>query len=187
MDIRSLEVLKSYPLSGDRLVAAELAAPLILTVVMVLVLISAGLLILGAGGLQEAIGEKLFRGSTFAVALMFLTPVIAIQLVIRNSMVVLFPAWSIVSKEDEKGVAAMGQRVLMLIAQILALTVFLLPAGIVFAGLFWAAVYFGGGELVMALAATPSVAILIIEIYFAVSFLGDQFDRIDVSSDLGAG
>ncbi|MEO8218593.1 MAG: putative ABC exporter domain-containing protein [Acidobacteriota bacterium] len=186
MDIRALEILKSYPLPGDRLVAAELAAPLILIFLVVVVMVAAGLLLLGGIGIEQQFGARFFRGSTMALALMFLGPVIAIQLVIRNAMVVLLPAWSVSSKEDERGVAAMGQRILMLIAQILALCVFLLPAAVVFAALFWLAFYFQSGELIMALAATPSVAILIVEIYFAIGFLGDQFDKIDVSSDLAA-
>jgi len=184
LDLPRIELLKGYPISGERLVAAELAAPLAIVSVLELTLLC-GAAILAArlkhpGPLALAADPK-----SIILALLFTIPLIGAQLVIRNAASILLPAWAMRSKEEPRGLVMTGQRILMLMGNLLVLSVVLVPAFLLFfPALLLAGHYFPGNPVVLALAAVPSVAVLCAEVYFGVKALGAQFEQIDVTNDL---
>src|SRR5258706_63375 len=89
------EVLKSYPITGERLIAAEIAAPLVIVAGLELLFLATSALLLNLGGGPGNAKLSFLASAQFVIiALLITIPVCALQLVIRNSIPVLFPAWA---------------------------------------------------------------------------------------------
>jgi len=182
-DLAQADLLKSLPISGERLVAAEMAAPLLIVSVIELVL-----LLFATITLQIANSARLvfFASPNFiVVAMLFAIPVCAAQLLIRNAVAVFFPAWAVRSKDDVRGFVATGQRLIVLVGNLLVLAALLVPAGILFLPALWAAYrFFGGSALVLAISTIPSAALSIAQVWFGIHLVGEQFDRLDASNEI---
>lgn len=186
MDLARIELLKSYPISGERLVAAEIAAPLlIISILEILLLVTATVLLQFVPDLGRA---AFFATPQFVVvALLFAIPICAMQLLLRNAAVILFPGWALRSPEEARGFAVTGQRIVMLAAMTLTIAISLLPAAVVFAPAFYVSRrFFGDNSLVLAVATMPSVAVVVAEVWFLIRFLGGQFESIDVTNEMGS-
>jgi hypothetical protein len=106
--------------------------------------------------------------------------------VIRNAIVVLLPGWAIKSGEEQRGFVVMGQRLVMFGGNMLVLLFALIPSALLFVPAFLLSrAYFAGSAAVLAVATVPSVALLAFEVWWAIRFLGAQFDRIDVTTEVG--
>lgn len=184
LDLPRMEVLKSYPITGERLVAAEMAAPLIIISCIELLLLGFASLVLH---LFQAAGPLAVIASpqVVVVAFLFAVPICAAQLVIRNAVPVLLPAWAFRPKDEPRGFVMMGQRLLMMVGNLIVLAVALIPAALLFLpALYIAHHFFAGSPLVLAVATVPSVALLVGEVWLGIRFLGAQFDQLDVSNEL---
>jgi hypothetical protein len=184
LDMPRLEVLKSYPISGDRLVAAEIAAPLVVISILEMLFATAGSVLTGISGQTSKVAQ-IVATPQFIVAVLLLTlPICAVQLLIRNAVPVVFPAWAMRSKDEPRGFVMTGQRLVTLAGNILVLTVSLIPAAIVFLPSLWLAHrYFAGNAAFVAIATMPAVAVIVTEVWFGVKALGAQFELIDVSNE----
>lgn len=184
LDLPRMEVLKSYPISGERLVAAEMAAPLIIISAIELLLLGFASMVLHlfqAAGPLAAISSP----QVMVVAFLFAVPICAAQLVIRNAVPVLLPAWAFRPKDEPRGFVMIGQRLLMMVGNVIVLAVALIPAALLFLpALYVAHHFFAGSPLVLAVATVPSVALLVGEVWLGIRFLGAQFDHLDVTNDL---
>src|SRR5207237_7829283 len=123
---------------------------------------------------------QIFSTLEFAIiAIMFVIPICAVQLLIQNAAVVYFPAWATPSKEDMKGFVATGQRMLVLICYLVALSVILIPPAAIFVPtVLFAGRFLKGTPVFAALATLVPVSVLVIEIYLALKLLGSQFESI---------
>jgi hypothetical protein len=178
-DMLRLSVLKSWPISGERLLWGEVLAP------SIVVSLVAWLLVLVAGGLSLAIpaaavswSERLAIGVSAAVVFPAL---ILTQVVIQNATVVLFPGWVAVGPARPHGVEAMGQQMLMFAGTFLLLGVGLLP-GAAFAAVVLLLGYWLVGWLAAIPAALVFATLLVAEVVLAVHFLGGVLDRTDPSA-----
>jgi hypothetical protein len=119
------------------------------------------------------------------VTVLLLTlPICAVQLLIRNAVPVLFPAWAMRSKDAPRGFVMTGQRLITLAGNLLVLAVSLIPAAVVFLPSLWVAYrYFAGNAAFVGIAAMPAVAVIATEVWFGVKALGAQFDLIDISNE----
>ena len=180
LDLPRLEVLKSYPLSGTGIVAAEIAAPLVIIATLELLSIGCAWAVLGmSGGLSGAVGMEYA-----IVALLLAVPVVALQLLIRNAVPVVFPAWAVRAKEDPRGFALTGQRLLLVIGNLVVLSFALIPAAVVFLPSMWLATkFFAGNVIFLAVLTTPAIAVVVGEVWLGVRFLGDRFEALDVSQE----
>lgn len=180
LDLPRLEVLKSYPLSGESVVAAEVAAPLVIIAALELAAIGCAWAILGGS-------EKTSHvvGAEFAVvALLLAVPVVALQLLIRNAIPVIFPAWAARAKEDPRGFVLTGQRLLLVVGNFVVLGLALLPAGLVLAPSAWLAIkFFNGNAMFMAVMTAPAIAVICGEVWLGLRFLGARFEALDVSQE----
>src|ERR1043166_1281630 len=101
-DMPRLEVLKSYPISGERLIAAEIASPLLVISILEMLFATSASIMMGMGEANRF--TKFIATPQFIVAVLLLTlPVCAVQLVIRNAVPVLFPAWAMRGKDEPRG------------------------------------------------------------------------------------
>lgn len=182
LDLPRIEILKSYPISGERLIAAEIAAPLTIISIVELVLLVGTILIIRPnefGALRIATPE-------FAViALLFAIPICAMQLLIRNAAAVLFPGWSMRSQDDPKGFVVMGQRLILLASNLFILGVALIPSAIIVI-LGWLISTHFSSTIALPFATVPAVALLFGEVWLGIKLLGAQFEKIDVTNEMGS-
>ena len=181
VDMLRLDVVKAFPLSAEALVASEIAAPLLVISAFEVLTLVVSVTVL------RVFGHEFVRFATpelIICALVFVVPISAIQLLIQNAGVVLFPAWML-SADAVRGFTAIGQRMLMLLGNIVALAIALLPAAALFLpGVWLAHRFFAGHPVAIALATIPGVAVLVAEIAIAHKLLSAQFDELDVANDL---
>jgi hypothetical protein len=183
LDMPRLEVLKSYPISGERLIAAEIAAPLAVISILEMLFATSASIMVGLGTPNQV--TRIVATPEFIVAVLLLTlPVCAVQLVIRNAIPVLFPAWAMRSKDEPKGFVMMGQRLVTLAGNLLVLAVALIPAAIVFVpSLLIAHKFFAGNPAFVGVAAMPAVAVLATEVWLGIKALGEQFEKLDITNE----
>jgi hypothetical protein len=164
-------------------VAGEIAAPLVLLSAFQIVFIVVGTLLFQFAKIPQAL--QLFASMQFAViAILFVIPICAAQLLIQNAAVVYFPAWANPSKEDMKGFVATGQRLLVLAVYLIVLTIILVPPAAIFVPtILFASRFFGHTPIFAALTTVAPIAVLVGELYLALKMLGSQFERIDVSEE----
>jgi len=185
LDLTKLEILKSYPLSGDLVVAAEIAAPLVVVSTFEIV----ALLCFLASSTLASHPLFSFVKTTQAVAcaLIASVPLCGLLLLIRNAAPLLFPAWSTRPKEDARGFAVGGQRLLILAGNLAVLAVLLIPVAIVFIpSLMVAMHFFSDTPIASALMTVPAAAVMAGELWLGIKFLGSRFDALDVSIDFDA-
>ena len=186
LDLPRIELLKSYPIAGERLVAAEIAGPLTFVAAVELMLLSTAAIILHGADLPKRM-EFLASAEFVVIALLLATPVCAAQLLIRNAVPILLPGWALRAPDEQRGFIVMGQRLVMLAGNLLVLTFVLLPAAcIVVPGLLMAKFWFGGSMPVVALTTMLAAALLFFEVWLGIRFLGHQFEQIDVTNELDA-
>ena len=106
-----------------------------------------------------------------------------ISLVIPNAAVLLFPGWFQTGKDAPQGIEATGQRLIFALGQFLALVVALIPAGAVFAGLFFLVKYAAGVLLAVPVASAAATVVLVVEAGLGVMLLGRLFERLDISAE----
>ena len=183
LDMPRLEVLKSYPISGERLIAAEIASPLLVISILEMLFATSASIMMGMGEANKF--TKFVATPQFIVAVLLLTiPVCAVQLVIRNAIPVLFPAWAMRRKDEPRGFVMMGQRLVTLAGNLFVLAMALIPAAIVFLPSIWIAFqFFSGNPAFVAVATMPAVAVLLAEVWIGIKALGAQFEKLDITNE----
>jgi len=181
LDMLRLDVVKTFPLSAESLVAAELGAPLVVIALFELLMLTISLVILNFAHVRIPF---LTRPEFAVCALVLIVPISAIQLLIQNAAVILFPAWNM-SADAARGITALGQRLLFLLGNIFTLLIALLPAAALLLGSFFVIPRLLGKSPAAFLVATiPAAALLIAEIAIAHKLLAAQFDELDIANDL---
>jgi ABC-2 type transport system permease protein len=185
LDLQRSEILKSYPLIGERLVTAELAAPLCVIAALEILFASCGSLLIHLGGPTKQL-EKFAGTPEFIITVLVLTlPVCAMLLVIRNAVPLYFPAWSLRAPDDVRGFVNVGQRFVILFANLFALVIALIPAAVVAVPAAWIGYkFFSGSEIFVPVATVPAAMVICFEVWFGVKMLGRRFDEMDVSNEM---
>jgi hypothetical protein len=106
-----------------------------------------------------------------------------ISLLIPNAAVLLFPSWFQTGKDSLHGIEATGQRLIFALGQFFAFIASLIPAGVVFVGIFFLVRYAAGIVPAVPLAALAAAVVLGLEAGFGVMWLGWLFERFDVSAE----
>jgi len=99
-----------------------------------------------------------------------------------GASVLLFPAWVQTGKQGPHGVEATGQRLIFLLGQLLAFFVALIPAGIVFALVFFLSKTFVGTIVALFVSLLMASVVLTVEAALGVVLLGWLFERLDLSA-----
>ncbi|HKI96208.1 MAG TPA: putative ABC exporter domain-containing protein [Gemmatimonadales bacterium] len=174
-DLAKAEVLKTWPVGGFSLAAAELGATTLAVALLqyVLLLVAAATLLFGVLPPHE-IGPAVAGGAVLLLAL----PIIDGVLVgIHNAFALLFPAWMAIGAERPGGIEHMGQTILTTVGA-LALFVIALILPALLAAVVWALLSHvplaaaAGGALVAIVALAGELVLLIWS-------LGKLYDRLD--------
>jgi ABC-2 type transport system permease protein len=182
-DLLHVDLLKTFPIAGWRLVLGEVLAPAaLLTLIEWVLLVLAAVLLPAAGEVSLTMSGRAGYGLAAAVMLPLIS---AIGVIVQNAVALLMPGWVELGKRHARGVEAMGQRLISMVGTALVLILASIPVGFVFA-----AAYFSGywllGPAVVPVAIAIAAAGLALESAIAVALLGRVFDRFDPSRELDA-
>ncbi len=176
LDLPRLSILKTWPLPGRQIVAAEIAAATVLhsvtiwslmVVPVVLVVMDPKLLTTSGSGVPMFVAAAL--GIPLLNALMF---------TVHNATALLFPAWVRLGSES-RGFETMGQNLLTMGATTLVAAVALVfPVGLALLIMFLGRAL---GGWVFPLATLAGGALLLLELWPVINWLGDVFERTDVT------
>jgi ABC-2 type transport system permease protein len=175
-DLPRFDLLRSYPIPGQALVAAEVASSaIVLTASQLGLLAFAYLAFLGDENSPLTLSE---RTLVLAAAVVYLPPLNYIGMLIQNGGAILFPAWVRSGPERAGGVEALGQNMLLIIAHAGTLGVLIAVPAAVAVGLHFLLL-----PTIGAWAEVPgtvlAVSILAIEARVMVRRLGATVERTD--------
>jgi len=181
-DLPLADVLKAFPLRGWQLVFGELLAPAaILTGIQwLLVIIAAASLTYLPGIGEVTLPWRAAIGFGAAIVLPMLN---VISLIIPNAAVLLFPGWFQTGREGPQGIEATGQRLILMLGQVVVFLVALVPAALGFAIVYASISYFGQTLVAIMAASITASLLLAIEAAVAIFGLGRIFERFDLSSE----
>jgi putative ABC exporter len=177
-DLELLDMLKTYPLRGRELVAAEVLAPaLLLSAVAALGIGLAFVASLASAAPLPALADRV---ALLVAALALVPPVLTVLLLVQNAAVLLFPAWSVIGPDRPTGFEATGQRILNFVGGTLVLLVALIPAGLV-GGVAAIVVHSAGADVIWtgAVWAVIGAAVLGTETYLGMLLLGPVLERME--------
>jgi hypothetical protein len=182
-DLPKLDLLRTYPLPGRSIVAAEVgASTLVLTALQLGVLTVAYLAFLGNRAMVPALPE---RTAILAGAVLLLPAVNLLGMLIQNGAAVLFPAWVQLGTNRPGGVEALGQNLLAIIANLLVLSAALIVPAAAAAGLVWV-LRPALGSWALGPAAMAALLLIAAEAMLTVRWLGVVFERTDPAAVLSA-
>ncbi len=175
-DLRHLELLKTWPLESSAVIRGELLCPgALLTAVAWLAIACAAILSApGFPGLPLA-----WRLSGSAAALLLAPALVFAQLTVHNAAAVLFPAWVPVGYSRPRGLDAMGQRLILFGAVVVAL-VFIFTPGVLAGAVLWFAAHTFLGAAALIPAAAACTGIVMIEVLAVSEALGPAYERMDL-------
>jgi ABC-2 type transport system permease protein len=182
-DLGNLALLKTWPVRGAALIRGEVLAPTVVMSVLFWLLLLTGALLSRSISPSVRVAPVILenRWSFVAAAALVAPAILLSQTVILNGMAVLFPAWSATGESRARGIAAMGQRMLMLAAIMLTLGIALLPGAIV-AGVVAFVVYTLTRTLLIVLPALLFTAFVVAESWLIIEALGRVLERTDVAA-----
>jgi ABC-2 type transport system permease protein len=182
-DLPAMDVLKTFPLPGWQIVLGQMLAPAVMLSLFqwTMVAIAAGAfgnLDVRFGGVSSA--ERI----VIAIAAALLLPGFnLIALTLPNALVLLFPAWVQVGREGPGGFEVMGQRLILGLGSVVVILLGLVPAGLVCGAVFGLLSWVGMGITAVLPAALAGLAVLVVEVGFAVVGLGRVFEAFDLSRE----
>jgi hypothetical protein len=198
-DLANADLLKTYPLPGWQIVLGELLAPTaILTGVLWLVVLAAAVAFFPGprtfANLSPAL--RAFAQGCFSPAARaplaicvaaLVPPVVALQLFVPNAAALVFPAWFQATRQrGGGGIDIMGQRLIFFFVQLLTMLLAILPAFVAGAAAISVACFVFGLPAIVGvwIAATGVFAVLLVELWFGLQFLGARFEKFDLSAEL---
>lgn len=173
MDLKKIELLRTLPLDGDRMVASQLAAS-----TSAMTLAQLAFLVPGAFLLWLSADAPPNLVLVTLLAILVLPALNAIALGIQNGMALVFPAWSRIGADQVGGIEHMGQQIMTVAGATAVLILALIPpllAGAVAGGVTYSLLQ-RYAFIPGALAAT---AALYGEVVLMIGWLGEVYDRLD--------
>ena len=174
MDLKHIEQLRTYPLRSRDLVTAEIAAATVSLTAPQLVLLTAGLGILAAGGSP---GPGTIALLVLA-ALVVLPVVNALSLLIQNALALLYPSWVRLGAQDAAGMEVVGQNMIVMFGTMLLLAIAAIPP-LVAGGLVGAPLTMLMGEAAVLPGAAAALLAAAGEVALLIVWLGGLYERTD--------
>jgi hypothetical protein len=164
----------------------ELLAPVaILTGILWLMLLTAGLTLHPGETGPEWLTAPLRLTGTIGLAIIA-PALVTLQLLVPNAAALLFPGWFQATRTRGGGPEVIGQRMIFFFAQLLTMVIALLPPAGMSALLIFILQWLLGPVAAIALASLMMVVVLVGEIWCALWWLGERFERLDLSAELRA-
>ncbi|MEE8526080.1 MAG: putative ABC exporter domain-containing protein [Thermoanaerobaculia bacterium] len=193
-DLRHVEVLKSWPVSGWRLAVAEVLTPVTRSLLMAVV----GLAVVTAGGVGAVVAHssspiefsspRLFEFAALGFSLLPLVfAAAAYAASFQNLLAMTFPAWAVIAaRSPQRGPAATGLALLVGLGHFLAMLI-----GSVLPALTAGAVFFALRLLGRSLAlwelpilGLAAAVVLLIEAALVLAWVGKLWDDLDPAQEL---
>jgi hypothetical protein len=193
-DLERAAVLRTWPLSPIRLAAAELAAPLTISIATPWVLLGIGAAAMAGGRIAFAWQGARWRAiaagpvpidwaAPILIALALLLPALsAAALVVQNAAVLAFPGWFPPGRQRAAGFENMGTRLIAFAGTLLLLVFALTPAVLVTSLAAWLGWRFLGAWSLVPASALGSLPVWA-GVAGGVALLGRLFARFDVSAE----
>ena len=180
-DLANADILKTYPMPGWRLVLGELLAPTaILTGIIWLTLLAGVCAFQPTQSLPSWLAPT--HRATYAACIAALTPiVVTLQLLIPNAAAIVFPAWFQTTRAVGGGIELIGQRLIFVFGQVLIIALALVPAVATAGLLIFVTQWLVGPSLAVIFATVIVIAVLIGEVWCALWWLGNRFEKFDLS------
>ncbi len=178
-DLLQLDQLRSYPLRGSTIVAAEIASTtLILTMMQYLLLALAALL--STFDTRPLVP----MAPAVLIALVALPTLNAIALTVANGAALLFPGWVRLGDGRAAGIEAMGQNVLAIFLSLIITFVALIPPLFV-ATVVASGVHVLSSHTLLLWSFVPAVPVgafvALVELWLVIKWLGRAFARTDLA------
>ena len=180
--IATMDLLKTYPIPGWQIALGELAGPVLLGSLMQWCSLGIGLMLLS---IAPPLHSHLGTIATVAGGIALLLPIFNLSTAILPCAgALLYPAWFRPQEAAGPGIENTGMKLILGIAQLLAVVVAMIPVAF-----FGAVAFFAVGKFTVAIAwravAAGGTAILILamETGLGVAWLGSLYDEFDVSSE----
>jgi hypothetical protein len=181
-DLANADILKTYPLEGWRLALGEMLAPAAILTLVLWLTIAAAVTATDPSGQIEWLtpGVRLTIGLCLACA----APLLCLtQLIVPNTIMVLFPGWYQTARTRTGGIEVFGQRLIFGILQLFFALLAAVPAG------GWAALFIFASHPL--LGAGPAVVLGTLVVLFILGaeaavglwWLGERFERFDLSTE----
>jgi ABC-2 type transport system permease protein len=181
-DLQNSDILKTYPLTGRQILLGELLTPV--AILSCIVWLGLLMLLLTVKGTDSGFNAPWIVPAAVGFALI-VPPFVAIQLLVPNAATILFPAWvQHVGNRAEHGIELMGQRIIFMAGMVLVTVLAILPAAIAGALLFLLGNLIGGFYTGGVIAVPGVFAILAVEAWLGIGWLGSRFEDFDLSSEL---
>ncbi|MBI3449209.1 MAG: hypothetical protein HY049_09880 [Acidobacteria bacterium] len=179
MDLRMIDLIKTYPLSGRSLVLGEVIAPVtVLSLIQVVFLTMAVPLMSGAAGIPTGGWLAIAIGAAILSA-----PLNLVTSLVQNAALLAFPSWHRLGMQRVRGIEAMGQQMIAGVLRLFVLALTFLPTAAIMA----AAIVFGWpvfGAIIVPFAAAAAAIPAIIEGWMGIEALGMYFERFDPSKEI---
>jgi ABC-2 type transport system permease protein len=173
-DLKHIDLLRTYPLPGRELVAAEIAAATVTLTVPQFLLIAAGTAVMILSGVFDAATAAV----VIAAAVLVLPVVNALALLIQNTLALLYPSWIRLGEHGGGGMESIGQNMIVMTGTLLLLVICAIPpllaGAMVGAPL---ALLIGQGAVLAGVAAALLAAAA--EVALFALWLGRLYDRTD--------
>ena len=183
-DLGHADVLKTYPLAGWQIVVGELLTPMvILSSVLWLTLLTITLTLHPATAGLTWLTPGLRLSCALAIAVI-IPPLATLQLLVPNAAALFFPAWFQMSRTRGGGPEVFGQRMIFFFAQLMTMLVALFPAISLAAILIFILQWWLGPIAAVGLATVAVLLVLATEVWLGVWWLGERFERLDLSTDV---
>jgi hypothetical protein len=174
-DLRNIQLLRTLPIGGARMVAAQLAGSTsAMTAAQVALLIPGVILVLLSGRVPQP--ALVLAGAVAAI--LALPAFNAIALGIQNGIALWIPAWSRIGSDQPGGVEFMGAQMMNLLGSILVFMIALIPPLIV-GSIAFAVAALKWGNYGAVPGALLFIAALYGEVFLMVNLLGRVYDRLD--------
>jgi hypothetical protein len=181
-DLPNADILKTYPLRGWQIVIGEWLTPVAIVTVLLWLLLLVAALNFNANDAPPWLNTGVRAGAAVGAAL--LAPLLtALIVLLLNAAAVLFPAW-VQMGGRVGGIDVFGQRIVFVGALFLVLAIALLPAVIAGGVVLLVVQWLVGFPLAIATGVIVVLAILGTEIALGTRWLGNRFERFDLSAEL---
>jgi len=177
-DFEHLDLIKTWPVRAGDVIRGEMAWP----VAIVSAIACAALLVAALFSVAALAHVTFVDRWSVTIALMLAAPaMIAAQYAVHNAATIAFPAWVPLGRQRTRGIDAMGQRLIMLVAVLVSLLLLAVP-GAIAAGVIWFIFYRFVGTVVLLPMAVVFAAIVLTEVVVVTELLGPAYEAIDVTS-----
>jgi hypothetical protein len=177
-DFEHLELLKTWPVRAAALIRGEMAWP----AAFITLTAWAGLLTMALFSGTALPAIPLEDRWTFAASAFFVAPaLIAAQFTVQNALALFFPAWVALGNQRTRGIDAMGQRLILLAAILVALALFAIP-GAIAGGIVWLVLHGVMGDAAFIPAGALFAVVAFVEVMAITELLGPVYERMDLTS-----